>query len=185
MGKNATAEIKEKKVIKTTCKSCHGGCGVLVTVEDGAITHIEGNPETPTQGTMCAKGLSSIQYIGHPDRLKYPLMRTGGRGEGKWKRISWEEALDVIAQKMKESIEKHGPQSIAISQGTGRGYNRYTHRLARSIGTANIITPGYICHSPRLSLYGEVVGYGRLYCDYHGWGENSPRHRYPGESSWR
>ena len=97
--------VKEKKVIKTTCKSCHGGCGVLVTVEDGTITHIEGNPDTPTQGTMCAKGLSSIQHIGHPDRLKYPLRRAGARGEGKWEKISWQEALDEIAQKMKESME--------------------------------------------------------------------------------
>ncbi len=165
----------EKKIINTTCKSCHGGCGVLVTVEDGAITHIEGNPETPTLGTMCSKGLSSIQHINHPDRLKYPLKRAGQRGEGKWQRISWDEALDTIAGKMKESIEKNGASSIAISQGTGRGYNRYTHRLARSIGTANIITPGYICHSPRLGLYGLVTGYGRLYCDYHGWGGEFPK----------
>ena len=45
----------EKKIVKSTCKSCHGGCGVLITVEDGVITHIEGNPEGPTWGTMCAK----------------------------------------------------------------------------------------------------------------------------------
>jgi anaerobic selenocysteine-containing dehydrogenase len=51
----------EKKIIKTTCKSCHGGCGVLVEVTDGVITHIEGNPDSTTRGTMCAKGLSSIQ----------------------------------------------------------------------------------------------------------------------------
>jgi anaerobic selenocysteine-containing dehydrogenase len=174
MGKCGNPEVKNKKVIKTTCKSCHGGCGVLVTVEEGVITHIEGNPETPTRGTMCAKGLSSIQHVGHPDRLKYPLRRTGKRGEGKWKRISWEEALDAIAQKMKESIDNHGPQSIAISQGTGRGYNRYTHRLARSIGTANIITPGYIGRSWVMAGYTVIIM---------GGGENIPRHRYPGESS--
>ncbi len=165
----------DKKIVKTTCKSCHGGCGVLVTVENGVITHIEGNSDTPTWGTMCTKGLSSIQHVGHPDRLRYPLKRAGKRGEGKWKRISWDEALDTVAQKMKESTDKYGPSSIGISQGTGRGYNRYTHRLARSIGTANIITPGYVCHSPRLGLYGEVVGYGRLYCDYHGWGGEFPK----------
>ena len=165
----------EQKIVKTTCKSCHGGCGVLVTVEDGVITHIEGNPEAPTWGYMCAKGLSSIQHVDNPFRLKYPMIRIGERGEGKWKRISWDEALDSIAQKMKESIEQYGPSSIAISQGTGRGYNRYTHRLARSIGTANIITPGYVCHSPRLGIYGLVTGYGRLYCDYHGWGGEFPK----------
>lgn len=167
--------MSETKIIKTTCKSCHGGCGVLVTVTDGVITHIEGNPDTPTRGTMCSKGLSSIQHVGHPDRLKHPLKRLGKRGEGKWQRITWDEALDTVATKMKESIAKYGPSSVAISQGTGRGYNRYTHRLARSIGTANIITPGYICHSPRLGLYGLVTGYGRLYCDYHGWGGEYPK----------
>lgn len=167
--------MSEKKIVKSTCKSCHGGCGVLVTVEDGVITHIEGNPETPTWGTMCSKGLSSIQHIGHPDRLKYPLKRKGEKGEGKWQRISWDEALDTIARKMKDSIAKYGASSIAVSQGTGRGYNEYTHRFARSIGTANIITPGYICHSPRLGLYGLVTGNGRLYCDYHGWGGEYPK----------
>ncbi len=165
----------ERKVISTTCISCHGGCGVRVAVEDGAIVHIEGNPDSLTKGTMCAKGLSSIQHIDNPFRLKYPMKRAGAKGEGKWERISWDEALDTIAGKMKEAIEEFGPSTIAISQGTGRGYNRYVHRLARSLGTANIITPGYVCHSPRLGLYGLVTGYGRLYCDYHGWGGEFPK----------
>jgi anaerobic selenocysteine-containing dehydrogenase len=168
--------MSETKIIKSTCKSCHGGCGVMVTVQDGTIVHIEGNPDAPTRGTMCSKGQSSIQHINHPDRLKYPLKRLGKKGEeGKWERITWDEALDTIAGKMKESITKYGPQSIAVSQGTGRGYNEYTHRFARSIGTANTITPGYVCHSPRLGLYGLVTGYGRLYCDYHGWGGEFPK----------
>ncbi len=146
-----------------------------VTVEDGVIVHIEGNPDSLTRGTMCSKGLSSIQHVDNPYRLKYPLKRAGEKGEGKWRRISWNEALDTIAGKMQEAIAKDGPFSIAISQGTGRGYNRYTHRLARSIGTGNVITPGYVCHSPRLGLYGQVTGYGRLYCDYHGWGGEFPK----------
>jgi anaerobic selenocysteine-containing dehydrogenase len=165
----------ERKVTSTTCISCHGGCGVRVTVEDGAVVHIEGNPDSLTKGTMCAKGLSSIQHIDNPFRLKYPMKRAGAKGEGKWERISWDEALDTITEKMKEAIEQFGPSTIAISQGTGRGYNRYVHRLARSLGTANIITPGYVCHSPRLGLYGLVTGYGRLYCDYHGWGGEFPK----------
>ena len=77
--------MTEKKIIKTTCKSCHGGCGAMVTVEDGRITHIEGNPDTPTRGTMCSKGLSSIQHVNHPDRLKYPLkgLVKGARENGR------------------------------------------------------------------------------------------------------
>ena len=165
----------KRKVVYTTCKSCHGGCGVKVTVEDGVPVHIEGNPDSLTRGTMCAKGLSSIQHIDNPYRLKYPMKRVGPKGEGKWKRISWDEALDTIATKVKESQAKYGKESIAVSQGTGRGYNRYIHRLARSLGSANVISPGYVCHSPRLGLYGLVTGYGRLYCDYHGWGGEFPK----------
>src|SRR4030043_381441 len=103
--------MNNEKIVKTTCKSCHGGCGVLVTVEDDVITHIEGNQDTPTRGTMCSKGLSSIQHVNHPDRLLYPLRRTGKRGEGKWERISWEQALDIIETKMKDSVAKYGPSA--------------------------------------------------------------------------
>jgi len=148
---------------------------VKITKEDGVIVHIQGNPDSLTGGTMCAKGLSSIQHIDNPYRIKYPMKQVGKKGDGKWKRISWDEALDTIADKMKAAIADPGPQSIAISQGTGRGYNRYTMRLARSLGTGNAITPGYVCHSPRLGLYALVTGYGRLYCDYHGWGGVFPK----------
>ena len=167
--------MADRKQILTTCKSCHGGCGVIVTVEDGVIVHIQGNPDSLTGGTMCSKGVSSIQHIDNPYRIKYPMKQVGPKGEGKWKRISWDEALDTVASKMKDAIKDPGPHSIAVSQGTGRGYNRYTMKLARSLGTGNAITPGYVCHSPRLGLYGLVTGYGRLYCDYHGWGGEFPK----------
>jgi anaerobic selenocysteine-containing dehydrogenase len=167
--------VSEKKVIKTTCKSCHGGCGALVEVTDGVITHIEGNPDSTTRGTMCSKGLSSIQHIDNPYRIIYPYKKAGDKGEGKWVRISWEEALETISAKVKDAIEKYGPWTVATSQGTGRGYNRYTHRFSRSMGSANVISPGYVCHSPRIGLYGLITGYGRLYCDYHGWGGEFPK----------
>ena len=167
--------MANREIVYSTCKSCHGGCGVKITKEDGVIVHIQGNPDSTTKGTMCAKGLSSIQHIDNPYRIKYPMKQVGKKGEGKWERISWDEALDTIAEKMKAAIADPGPHTIAISQGTGRGYNRYTMKMARSLGTGNAITPGYVCHSPRLGLYGLVTGYGRLYCDYHGWGGEFPK----------
>ncbi len=111
--------MAERKQILTTCKSCHGGCGVIVTVEDGVIVHIQGNPDSTTNGTMCSKGLSSIQHIDNPYRIKHPMKQVGKKGEGKWERISWDEALDTIAEKMKAAIADPGPHTIAISQGTG------------------------------------------------------------------
>lgn len=168
--------MAEKKIVKTTCKGCHGGCGVLVTVENGSIAYIEGDPCSSTMGTMCSKGLASIQHIHHPQRLRYPLKRLGGRGEGKWGRISWEEALDIITGKMRELINKYGANAICNSQGTGRGYNRYTVRLGNSIGTGNRgLGSSHICYFPRLKAFEATFGVNRLYCDYHGWGGAFPK----------
>lgn len=147
---------------------------MLVTVENGAITYIEGNPGSPTRGTMCAKGLASIQHIHHPGRVTHPVKRAGQRGGGKWQKITWEEALDTIAGKMKGYIEKYGANSIAISQGTGRGYNRYTARLKNSVGTAHTLGPAYICFFPYLITSAITVGE-KLFCDYHGWGGKFPK----------
>ncbi|HCX64469.1 MAG TPA: hypothetical protein DHN33_04575, partial [Eubacteriaceae bacterium] len=162
------------KTIKSTCKSCHGSCGVLIAVEDGKATRITGNPESLTKGTMCAKGQASIQDVYNPNRLKYPLLRKGERGSGEWERISWDRALDILEEKMSTAIKEDGPESIAMTQGTGRGYNRYTFRFARSIGTPNVGLPAHFCYGPRLAVFGNMVG-GRLYCDYHGWGGEFPK----------
>ncbi len=168
------ADMSNEGIIRTTCKSCHGGCGVLVTVKSGAITHIEGNPDSFTKGTMCAKGLATIQEVNNPNRLRYPLKRAGDRGEGKWERIRWEEALDTIAQKIRNAADEYGPNSVCVGQGTGRGYNIHTMRLASSIGTGNLMGPGHVCYISRLMTYAITVG-GRLMPDFHGWGGEFPR----------
>jgi anaerobic selenocysteine-containing dehydrogenase len=95
-------------------------CGVLAHVdESGEVVALEGDPDHPlSEGYMCPKGLSYLQLVYHPDRLKYPLKRIGERGEGKWKRVSWEEALSDIASRLLEIREKYGPESIMISYGT-------------------------------------------------------------------
>ncbi len=68
--------MSNKKIIKRTCKSCHGGCGVPVTAQNGATTYFEGDPESFTRGTLCAKGLASIQKVSNHNRLKYPIKRS-------------------------------------------------------------------------------------------------------------
>jgi len=123
---------------------------------------------------MCGKGIASIQHINNPNRVKYPIKRTGKRGGGKWQRISWDEALDTIATRMKDSIEQHGSNSVTMSQGTARGYTRYTFRFLNSIGSRNALTPSHFCYAPR-RMVGAATAGGRLYCDYHGWGGEFPR----------
>ncbi len=139
-------------IVKTYCaRMDHGGCGLLVHVEGGRITKIQGDPDSPlSRGTLCAKGLAQLEKLSHPDRLKFPLKRVGERGEGKWARLSWEEALETVANKIKETIQRHGEQAIAFAQGTPKGLELYLMiRLANLLKVPNITTPGNVCHMPR------------------------------------
>ena len=170
------------KIYKSVCRMCHGGCGVLVHVHRNEIVKITGDPKSPlNKGRLCPKGLASIEHLYNPNRLKYPLKRIGKRGEGKWKRISWDEALDTIATKINEIRKDYGVESIAIGQGTGRHHFFHTLRFANALGTPNWCEPGTAqCFIPRI-LTGMMT-YGDLpICDYYGeinpacvlvWGHN-------------
>ncbi len=139
-------------IVKTFCaRMDHGGCGLLVHVENGKIVKVEGDPESPlNRGSICAKGIAQVERLDHPDRLRYPLRRVGKRGEGQWERISWEEALEEIARKVKEQIDQGQGNRIAFAQGTPKGLELHMMiRLANVLKIPNVVTPGSICHMPR------------------------------------
>ena len=142
--------VKEE-IIKTNCRGCHGGCGVLVHVRDGTIVKIEGNPDFPTNhGYMCSKGLAFQQLVYHPDRVKYPLKRVGKRGEGKWERISWDEAFETIVNKLKQVIKENGAESIVLAQGTSREGESFLARFGNLLGTPNVMAAGHFCYLTRV-----------------------------------
>lgn len=124
----------ETKIVKTCCRACIHNCAVLAHVRNGRVVKLEGNPDYPmSHGAMCAKGLAGISALYHPNRNKYPLMRVGKRGENKWKRISWKEAIDTIAGKMEEVRREYGAESVLFSTGGGgnpafRGIPRHSAR---------------------------------------------------------
>ena len=92
-----------EKTTYNTCMGtgCHAGCINITHTQDGKITKIERTiyPDG-LEGTICIKGAAGARLLYHPDRLKYPLKRAGKRGEGKWERITWEQALDEIDEKI-------------------------------------------------------------------------------------
>jgi thiosulfate reductase/polysulfide reductase chain A len=140
-------------VLKSVCRSCHGGCGVLLHVRDGVLVKVEGDRESPlNHGRLCPIGTVTVDIVNHPDRLKYPRRRIGPRGSGQWTRISWDEALDEISERLLAIREKFGPEAIALGTGTGRHHIRWVSRFGHALGTPNWCEPGFAqCFHPRVN----------------------------------
>ncbi len=151
----------EVREVKTACRACIANCGAIATVKNGRVVGLRGNPQDPmSKGRLCAKGLSGIQALYHPNRNKYPMKRVGPRGSGQWKRISWDEALDTIADKLMETKEKYGAEAVFCS--TGGGGNPEIWSIARFcniFGTPNWFEPGCAqCYLPRVLAYTMMYG---------------------------
>ena len=158
-------------VVKSHCRMCHGGCGVLVYVKDGKIAKIAGDPDCPiNHGTLCSKGIGASQLVYHPDRLTYPVRRVGSKGSGKWERISWDEALDAIAEKILNYKESFGAESIVMGYGTGRENEAVIYRFANLLGSPNTLTAGHFCYGPRIATTIITCGTNPI-VDY----ENNPK----------
>lgn len=102
--------------IPTMCEMCVWRCGVLAKVKDGKVVKLEGNPEHPnSNGKLCARGQSGLMNTYDPDRVLTPLIRVGKRGEGKFRKASWEEALDLVASNMQKIKDQYGAEAMLFS----------------------------------------------------------------------
>lgn len=169
------------QTVKSVCRICHGGCGALLTVEDGRLVKVTGDPDSPmSRGWMCVKGMSTPEIANHPDRLHQPLRRRKDKAGG-WEPLSWNNALDEISSRIAAIRQASGPESIALGQGTGRHHYLHTVRFANALGTPNWYEPGLAqCFIPRISVSNLTCG-GFLGGDYYGpvkpkcilfWGHN-------------
>lgn len=139
-----------KQVIRTTCGLCYHACSVLVRLEAGKVVSVEGDLQHPrTLGAICSKVLTSVEYLYHPDRLKHPLKRIGDRGSGQWQRITWDEALSVVADELTKIKNNYGAESVVFIKGVYRSMlHSLIERLGHSFGTPNIASSGNVCFSP-------------------------------------
>jgi anaerobic selenocysteine-containing dehydrogenase len=129
-----------ERMIPTFCSLCGPwmGCGLNCYVKDGKLVRVEGMKESPlNEGKLCPKAFASMQWVYSPQRLRYPLKRVGEKGEGKFERVTWDEALDIIANKLKEQKEKYGPESLAILSPQRRSYSDYLYRFLIAHGSPN------------------------------------------------
>ncbi|MCF8031986.1 MAG: molybdopterin-dependent oxidoreductase [Desulfarculaceae bacterium] len=144
------------KEVRTHCSYMdHGGCGLLVTVEDGRITKIKPDPEGwLNRGYACPKGLNAHHRLYHPKRLTQPLRRTGPRGSGQWEPVSWDEALDEIAGRLDAIRQRDGARAVAFALGMPKGLDHFAMiRLANTFGSPNLVANQDVCHAPR-----EITG---------------------------
>ena len=149
---------KKHQVIPSTCNMCVNKCGILVSVDDGMITKIDGDPRNPkSRGGTCAKGQAGIMSTYNPDRIKHPMIRVGERGEGKWRQASWDEANAYIAENLVKVIDKHGPESIMWSSTTDLTEKLFV-KLGTYIGTPNFARHASLCLSSRNVGYFATMG---------------------------
>ncbi|MCJ7782297.1 MAG: molybdopterin-dependent oxidoreductase, partial [Desulfobacterales bacterium] len=162
------------RIVRSACRGCHGVCQVLVHLEGDRVVKVTGDPDSPTsRGYLCPKGSAAPELLYHPDRLTHPLRRVGERGENRWKKVSWEEALNEMADKLTQVKRESGAEFVAIGQGTGRPHTEWTARFAHAYGTPNFIGPAHICYLPRVIASGMTLG--RLpVCDIYGFGGEKP-----------
>ncbi|PUB78609.1 MAG: formate dehydrogenase [gamma proteobacterium symbiont of Ctena orbiculata] len=161
----ATAEGGEAKQIKTICTHCSVGCGIIAEVENGVWTGQEPAFDHPFNlGAHCAKG-ASVREHGHGERrLKYPTKLV----DGKWKRISWEQAINEIGDKMLEVREQSSPDSV-YWLGSAKHNNEQAYlfrKFAAFWGTNNVDHQARICHSTTVAGVANTWGYGAMTNSY-------------------
>ncbi|MCB4454879.1 molybdopterin oxidoreductase family protein [Leisingera sp. McT4-56] len=140
---NTSPKVSDE-IRKTTCYMCACRCGINVHMKDGKVAYIEGNRDHPVnKGVLCAKGSAGIMQVNAPSRLKAPMIRTGPRGSGQFKEISWDEAL-AIAVGWLEPVRHEAPEQLAFFTGRDQSQS-FTSFWAQSFGTPNYAAHGGFC----------------------------------------
>lgn len=156
--------MAEVKKTKSVCFWCKAKCCVVVHHRDGILLRVTKDqnfpPEDiPAKRIVCPHREAAQEWFYNPNRLNYPLKRAGEKGEAKWQRISWDQALDEIAANLAGIKEKHGPESLAATNGDYWTHTEYCQRFLSLFGTPNHIGPSPICMGPRAIIPRAIMGW--------------------------
>jgi len=129
-----------QKAVPSVCMMCPASCGILGYLEYGKVVKIGGNPIDPnSRGRLCAKGIAGLNHLYNPDRLLYPLRRIGKRGEGRWKRISWDEAFHEIVLILKTFQSEKRPQDFILQNTWDIGSKGLVERFLSAFGGPTVL----------------------------------------------
>lgn len=154
---------KRYALVPTTCFNCESACGLLAYVDrdTGQVRKFEGNPEHPgSRGRNCAKGPATLNQTTDPERILHPLKRSGPRGEGRWERVSWDEALDDIAARLRRAIVE-GRQNEVMYHVGRPGEDGFTERILAAWGVDGHNSHTNVCSSSGRAGYQYWMGFDR------------------------
>ena len=153
--------MSDKELKSTICPYCGVGCGFYVRVQDDRAVGLEYMTDHPVcNGRLCAKGNAALDIIHHSDRLKSPMKKSNGR----WERVSWNEALDTVARELESIQKKQSADAIAFlaSAKCTNEENYAFQKLARLMGTNNVDHCARLCHSPTVVGLARAFGSGAM-----------------------
>lgn len=134
------------ELIRGYCALCISRCGCIGTVEDGVLTRVDPDPEHPTGQALCVKARAAPEAVYNQQRILQPLRRTHPKGDANpgWEPISWDDALDLVAERMRAALIDHGPTGLAFGVATPSGTAMsdsfgWVHRLAHACGSPNMV----------------------------------------------
>ncbi|QJT08574.1 molybdopterin-dependent oxidoreductase [Oceanidesulfovibrio marinus] len=158
--------MSDFKTVYTICGMCTVRCPAQAFVKDGEVSFVRGNPHAGgIKGSLCARGAAGVALTMDDERPQTPLIREGERGEGKWRSVSWDEALDYVADKIKELQAKHGKETVLFSDRGGPFRDHYRAFL-RGIGTPNYCNHDSACARNVQHGAMSVYGFGRKTVSY-------------------
>jgi len=150
-----------KKRVFSICGMCTVRCPIMAEVESGKITFLQGNPYAPgIEGSICARGAAGIALINDRERPRYPMIRNGERGGGDWRKVTWDEALDYVAERLKKIFSEYGPRSLLLTD-RGGPFRDFHRAFLRGLGTPNYCNHDGSCARNVQHAALSVFGFGR------------------------
>lgn len=150
----------EDRKVATLCEMCVNKCAAIAHVRNGVVTKLDPNPLFPkSRNMLCPRGNSGIQALYDEDRLKYPLIRDGEKGSGKFKRVSWDEAYAYINEKLTKILDEEKDNRSTVAFCAGEGMAEHTFKsFFTMFGSAHFLNHASLCLATTVSGYSLTIG---------------------------
>ena len=162
---DSNESTRAQKFVRGYCALCTAHCATVATVENGRVTRLDPDHDHPNGGVICVKGKAAPELVYNTDRLNYPLKRTRPKGDPDpgWRRVSWDQALDDIAQRLTSIRDRYGAKAVALAKGTKSGTSvddveRWLGRFLYLFGSPNWVSTTHVCNWHRDTGFSFTFG---------------------------